>query len=180
MMPLTINFFSVRDYNKIHMSDVEALLCCAVSIKIDYVLVLSPLPFCLRTAKPALWPAHTVNTLGYAPIHQRRLNSSSMEGGERVGIKLLGIPAEKQTSHVHIVNSVWISLPPVHGADWIKDAGYQSLSQIQSKGMCLCMDSVWTDLIGLCAVGCPQNLLERGCPWGSNTSSTSGYRLLYV
>lgn len=44
------------------MSDVEALLCCAVSIKIDYVLLLSPLPSCLRAAKLALLQAHTVNT----------------------------------------------------------------------------------------------------------------------
>lgn len=99
-------------------------------------------------------PAHTVNTHGYRHRSTRGGSPLMHDGGwgqrkDQTDCYSSSVPGEHHMSTLSTTYGL-SGLHP-HGADWKKDTGYQSLSQIQFRRVCLCVYSVRTDLSALCA-----------------------------
>lgn len=146
MLPLGINFL-IRDHKMFNMGS-NSIFYSAVSFSIDWFT--DTLPHFLASEQlkfhtVAPWPAHTVNTHGY--IHR------STRGGPRLMHYGSWGQSEDQTDcysrsvpgehHMCTLSTTYgLAGPLAHVADWIKDTGYQSLPQIQFRGVCLCACTV--------------------------------------
>lgn len=142
MLPLTINF-PMRDHNILNIGDIS-IFNSAVSFSSDCFTTNSPQflaseQLMFHTFAP--WSAHTINTHGYTHRSTRGGSPLMHYGGwgQREN-QLIAIPAVYQANITcaHCQQHYGLAGPLAHGADWIKDAGYQSLSQIQFRGVCLC------------------------------------------